>query len=116
MTLDEVLFPTIEHFDSGHVEVGGGHRLYYEQCGNPDGTPLVFLHGGPGGGIRPNSRRFYDPKVWRIVLFDQRGCGRSEPYAALEGNTTENLVADIEVLRRHLNIERWAVAGGSWGS
>jgi len=116
MNLDDVLYPAIEPFDSGHVPVGDGHRLYYEQCGNPNGIPIVYLHGGPGGGFRPHNRRYYDPSVWRVILFDQRGCGRSEPYASVEANTTEHLVDDIEVLRRHVGVERWAVTGGSWGS
>lgn len=115
-TLDEVLFPSVEPYDSGYLEVGDGHRIYYEQCGNPDGIPLVHLHGGPGAGFRPVNRRYFDPAVWRIVLFDQRGCGRSEPYAVLEANTTQHLVADIDKLRLHLDIDRWAVSGGSWGS
>jgi len=116
MNLDDVLYPAIEPFDSGHVPVGDGHRLYYEQCGNPNGIPIVYLHGGPGGGFRPHNRRYYDPSVWRVILFDQRGCGRSEPYASVEANTTEHLIDDIEVLRRHVGVERWAVTGGSWGS
>jgi proline iminopeptidase len=110
------LYPAIEPFDTGNLEVSERHTLYYEQCGNPDGKPVVFLHGGPGGGCAPTSRRFFDPDAYRIVLFDQRGCGRSTPHADLTDNTTWHLVADIERLRRHLGIERWQVFGGSWGS
>ncbi|MGO4386720.1 prolyl aminopeptidase [Microvirga sp. 2YAF29] len=115
-TLDEALFPSVEPFDSGYLEVGEGHRIYYEQSGNPEGIPLVHLHGGPGAGFRPINRRYFDPAVWRIVLFDQRGCGRSEPYAELQANTTQHLVSDIEKLRLHLGVGPWAVSGGSWGS
>lgn len=110
------LYPAIEPYDHGHLSVGGGHEVYYEQCGNPDGKPVVFVHGGPGGGAGADYRRFFDPAVYRIVLFDQRGCGRSRPYASLEDNTTWHLVADIEELRAHLSIEQWQVFGGSWGS
>lgn len=116
MNLDSILYPEIEPYDSGYVAVGNGHRLYYEQCGNPNGVPIVYLHGGPGNGFRPHNRRYYDPAVWRIILFDQRGCGRSEPYASLEANTTGHLVEDIETLRQYFGVERWAVTGGSWGS
>ncbi len=110
------LYPAIEPFDTGNLEGSERHTLYYEQCGNPDGKPVVFLHGGPGGGCAPTSRRFFDPDAYRIVLFDQRGCGRSTPHADLTDNTTWHLVADIERLRRHLGIERWQVFGGSLGS
>lgn len=110
------LYPEIEPFDTGRLEVSGLHTLYYEQCGNPEGKPVVFVHGGPGGGCNAKSRRFFDPKAYRIVLFDQRGCGRSKPYAELADNTTWHSVADIERLREHLGIERWQVFGGSWGS
>lgn len=110
------LYPEIEPYDSGFLPVSELHTLYYEQCGNPQGKPVVFLHGGPGGGSNPRCRRFFDPKVYRIVLFDQRGCGRSTPHAELRGNTTWDLVADIERLREHLEIGRWQVFGGSWGS
>ncbi|NII71557.1 proline iminopeptidase [Dyella sp. SG562] len=110
------LYPEIEPFDSGMLKVSELHTLYYEQCGNPNGKPVVFLHGGPGGGINPNYRRFFDPKVYRIVLFDQRGCGQSTPHAELTDNTTWHLVADIERIREHLGIDRWQVFGGSWGS
>ena len=92
------------------------HTIYYEQCGNAEGLPVVFLHGGPGGGIIPDYRRFFDPEAYRIVLFDQRGAGRSTPHASLEENTTWHLVGDIEKLREHLGLESWVVFGGSWGS
>ena len=110
------LYPEIEPYDSGKLRVSELHEIYYEQCGNPRGKPVVFLHGGPGGGIEPRHRRFFDPDAYRIILFDQRGCGRSTPYASLVDNTTWDLVADIEALRRHLKVERWQVFGGSWGS
>ena len=111
-----MLYPDIEPYDHGMLPVGDGHTLYYEQCGNPDGKPAVFLHGGPGAGCNAKSRRFFDPKRYRIVLFDQRGSGRSKPRAELKANTTWDLVADIERMREHLKIERWQVFGGSWGS
>jgi proline iminopeptidase len=110
------LYPEIEPFDQGMLQVSALHTLYYEQSGNPEGKPVVFLHGGPGGGTNSKCRRFFDPAVYRIVLFDQRGCGRSTPHAELEGNTTWDLVADIERLREHLGISAWQVFGGSWGS
>ncbi|MEM7206161.1 MAG: prolyl aminopeptidase [Planctomycetota bacterium] len=110
------LYPAIEPFDTGHLAVSEHHRVYYEQSGNPNGKPVVFLHGGPGGGASAEYRRFFDPAAYRIVLFDQRGCGRSTPYASLQDNTTWHLVSDIEQLRKHLGIERWQVFGGSWGS
>ena len=110
------LYPPIEPFETGYLDVGDGHRVYYEQCGNPRGKPALFVHGGPGGGGDRNARRFFDPRGYRIVTFDQRGCGRSRPLAALEANTTWDLVADIERLRRRLEIDRWLVFGGSWGS
>lgn len=110
------LFPALEPFDSGFLQVSPRHRLYFEQCGNPQGKPVVMLHGGPGGGCSPKMRQFHDPAKYRIVLFDQRGSGRSTPHADLVDNTTWDLVADIERLREHLGIERWQVFGGSWGS
>lgn len=110
------LYPEIQPYDSGFLQVDDRHRLYYEQCGNPNGKPVVILHGGPGGGCSANMRRFHDPRAYRIILFDQRGAGRSTPHADLVDNTTWHLVADIETLRRHLGIERWQVFGGSWGS
>ncbi|WP_158754290.1 prolyl aminopeptidase [Dyella sp. S184] len=110
------LYPEIEPFDRGLLKVSALHTLYYEQSGNPNGKPVVFLHGGPGGGTSPKCRRFFDPAIYRIVLFDQRGCGKSTPHAELTDNTTWDLVADIERLRGHLSIDRWQVFGGSWGS
>ena len=110
------LYPEIEPYDSGTLPVDGRHTLYYEQCGNPKGKPVVLLHGGPGGGSSAKMRRFHDPAKYRIVLFDQRGSGRSTPHADLVDNTTWHLVDDIERLREHLGIERWQVFGGSWGS
>jgi proline iminopeptidase len=110
------LYPEIEPFDSGMLQVDDRHTLYWEQCGNPDGKPVVILHGGPGGGCSPKMRQFHDPSKYRIVLFDQRGSGRSTPHADLVDNTTWHLVADIETLREHLGIATWQVFGGSWGS
>ncbi|MEV0854752.1 prolyl aminopeptidase [Nocardia fluminea] len=114
------LYPTIEPFEQGLLDVGDGQSMYWEVSGDPDGKPVVFVHGGPGGGTGPLQRRFFDPAVYRIVLFDQRGCGKSMPHiadgASLESNTTPNLIADMESLRAHLGIERWQVFGGSWGS
>ncbi|MCC6782062.1 MAG: prolyl aminopeptidase [Planctomycetes bacterium] len=110
------LYPPPEPFDSGHLRVSATHEIYYEQSGNPRGKPVVFLHGGPGGGTSPKLRGFFDPAAYRIVLFDQRGCGKSRPHASLEDNTTWHLVADIEALREKLGIARWQVFGGSWGS
>ncbi len=115
-TTQRSLYPEIEPFDSGFLKVSALHTLYYEQSGNPNGKPVVFLHGGPGGGTNAKCRRFFDPAVYRIVLFDQRGCGKSTPHAELTDNTTWDLVADIERLREHLAIGRWQVFGGSWGS
>ena len=110
------LYPEIEPFDSGMLKVDERHTLYYEQCGNPIGKPVVILHGGPGAGCSAKMRRFHDPEKYRIVLFDQRGSGRSTPHADLIDNTTPHLVADIEKLRMQLRIARWQVFGGSWGS
>lgn len=109
-------YPEIEPYDQGMLPVSPVHTLYYEQSGNPEGLPVVFLHGGPGGGTSPDYRRFFDPAAYRIVLFDQRGSGQSTPHANLEDNTTWHLVADIEQIREHLGIESWVVFGGSWGS
>ncbi|MGV6839952.1 MAG: prolyl aminopeptidase [Planktomarina sp.] len=110
------LYPHIDPFDSQMIDVGDGHVLYVEQCGNPNGQPVVVLHGGPGGGCSPWMRRFFDPSHYRVILFDQRGCGRSRPYASVEANTTWHLLQDIEHIRRHLRIDRWMVFGGSWGA
>ena len=110
------LYPPIEPYAEGFLEVGDGHRVHYELCGNPEGKPIVFVHGGPGGGCDPKSRRFFDPAAYKIVLFDQRGCGKSTPFACLDHNTTWDLVADMEQLRKSLEIDSWVVFGGSWGS
>jgi proline iminopeptidase len=110
------LYPAIEPYASGMLEVSALHSIYYEQCGNPNGKPVLFIHGGPGGGINPKVRRFFDPNHYRIILFDQRGCGRSTPHACLEENTTWDLVADMERLRAHLGLYSWQLFGGSWGS
>lgn len=116
MTQLRTLYPPIEPFDTGRLKVSLIHELYYEQCGNPKGKPVVFLHGGPGGGLVPEYRQFFDRAAYRIVLFDQRGSGQSTPMASLEENTTWDLVADIEKLREHMGIDKWQVFGGSWGS
>ena len=110
------LYPAIAPYATGRLSVSPLHELYWEESGNPRGKPVVFLHGGPGGGTDPKMRRFFDPKRYRIVLFDQRGCGKSTPHASLEANTTWDLVADIEALRIDRGIEKWLVFGGSWGS
>ena len=110
------LYPEIEPHRSGRLKVSDKHEVYWEESGNPNGKPVVFVHGGPGGGTDPKQRRFFDPAAYRIVLFDQRGCGKSTPHAELDGNTTWDLVADMEKVRAHLGIERWQVFGGSWGS
>ena len=116
MTQRRTLYPPIEPYKSGHLDVGDGHRLYWELCGNPAGKPAVFLHGGPGGGSSPDHRRQFDPARYNVLVFDQRGCGKSTPYASLEANTTAHLVADIERLREMAGFEKWLVFGGSWGS
>lgn len=110
------LFPEIEPYDKGFLELSAPHRMYYEQSGNPLGVPVVFLHGGPGAGANSTHRRFFDPAFYRIVIFDQRGSGRSQPLGEVRDNTTPLLIEDMETLRRHLGIERWFVFGGSWGS
>ena len=112
----EDLYPPIEPAQSGWLEAGDGHRLYFEVCGNLQGAPVLFLHGGPGSSSNPGHRRFFDPSFYRIVLFDQRGCGRSTPSGETHANTTADLLEDIERLRRHLGVERWLLFGGSWGS
>ena len=116
MTERRGLYPEIEPRGTGHLEVGDGHRLYWELSGNPDGKPVVFLHGGPGGGSSPAHRRQFDPARYNILVFDQRGAGKSTPYASLEANTTWHLVEDIETLRAHFGVDQWMVFGGSWGS
>jgi proline iminopeptidase len=110
------LYPPIEPVRTGTLKVSDQHEIYFEESGNPNGKPMVFLHGGPGGGSDPKTRRFFHPEKYRIVLFDQRGCGKSKPYASLEANTTWDLVADAEKIREHLGIAKWQVFGGSWGS
>jgi proline iminopeptidase len=112
----DVLYPPLAPYRSGLLDVGGGHRIYFEESGNPNGFPVLFVHGGPGSQTRPSHRRFFDPQFFRIVLFDQRGCGQSKPQALLADNTTAHLVADMERLRCHLNISQWLLFGGSWGS
>lgn len=112
----QYLYPPIEPFDQRMVDMGDGHRIYVEQCGNPDGVPVVILHGGPGGGCSPAMRRYFDPRIYRVILFDQRGCGRSRPTASVQDNTTWHLVADIERLRELFGIDEWIAFGGSWGA
>src|SRR3954466_11194425 len=109
-------YPEIEAHRTGRLRVSELHEIYYEESGNPKGKPVVFVHGGPGGGTEPKQRRFFDPSVYRIVLFDQRGCGKSTPHACLDDNTTWHLVDDMERVRTHLGIDTWQVFGGSWGS
>jgi proline iminopeptidase len=110
------LYPEIEPYHKDWLKTDGLHAIYYEECGNPTGSPVVFLHGGPGSGCNAGQRRFFDPKYYRIILLDQRGCGRSTPQGELQNNTTADLVADLEALRQHLNVNQWHVFGGSWGS
>ena len=110
------LYPPIEPYRVHTVSVSGGHRLYVEECGRADGLPVVFVHGGPGAACESYHRQFFNPEIYRIVLFDQRGCGRSTPHASLQGNTTQALVSDMEIIRTTLDIDRWVVFGGSWGS
>jgi len=110
------LYPSTAPFNTGRLAVSDLHEIYFEECGNPNGKPALLVHGGPGGGSNPTMRRFHDPEHYRIILFDQRGCGRSTPHAELEGNTTWDLVADMERLREHLGIDKWQLLGGSWGS
>lgn len=110
------LFPAIEPNASGHFQVSPPHSLYWEECGNPDGFPVLFLHGGPGAGFSAGHRRFFDPRFYRIVLVDQRGSGKSLPYAEIDGNDTQNLIADLEALRNFLAVDQWLLFGGSWGS
>ena len=110
------LYPPVEPFDQQVLDVGDGHKVYFEQCGNPDGVPVLVCHGGPGGGCSPAMRRFFDPQVYRVILFDQRGCGRSTPHASVEYNTVWHLVADMELIRDVLEIESLILFGGSWGA
>ena len=112
----QYLYPPIDPFNQRMLAVGQGHSIYVEQCGNPDGIPVVVLHGGPGGGCSPSMRRYFDPDKYRVILFDQRGCGRSRPHASVTDNTTWHLVADIELIRTTLGIDGWIVFGGSWGA
>ena len=113
---ERYLFPAIEPRASGHLALDGLHQMYWEESGNPKGVPIVFVHGGPGGGAGPAHRRFYDPNFWRIIVFDQRGSGRSKPLAEIKDNTTQHLIGDMERLRESRGIDRWVVFGGSWGS
>lgn len=115
-TASQFLYPPVDPFDQRMLDAGQGHRIYMEQCGNPDGIPVVVLHGGPGGGCSPAMRRYFDPAVYRVILFDQRGCGRSRPHASVLENTTWHLVRDIELIRTTLGISKWIVFGGSWGA
>lgn len=110
------LYPEIQPYEQGKLPVTDGHELYFEESGNPGGIPVLFVHGGPGGGTSEFNRRFFDPEKYRIILFDQRGCGKSRPHANIENNTTQHLVADMEALRGYLGIEQWLLFGGSWGS
>ncbi|MCG3173564.1 MAG: Proline iminopeptidase [Myxococcota bacterium] len=116
MTESRALYPDISPYHAGMLDVGDGHSIYYEECGDPHGIPVVFIHGGPGGGTSEKDRRYFDPARYRAILFHQRGCGKSTPFASLENNTTWKLVEDIEKLRGLLGVERWVVFGGSWGS
>lgn len=111
-----MLYPNVTPSQSGWLTREDGHEIYWEEVGNPDGIPVVFLHGGPGGGISANSRRFFDPQKYRVILHDQRGAGKSKPFGSLENNTTDHLIGDIEALRKDRGIDRWLVFGGSWGS
>ncbi|TCO73470.1 prolyl aminopeptidase [Rhodovulum euryhalinum] len=112
----QLLYPPVDPFDQRMLDVGDGHRIYVEQCGHPKGIPVIVLHGGPGGGCSPAMRRYFDPEEFRVILFDQRGCGRSRPHASVSANTTWHLVSDIETIRSTLGIERWVLFGGSWGA
>ena len=115
MSVQDFLYPAIEPFAVNHL-ISGQHHIYYEQCGNPQGKPVLFLHGGPGGGCAPMYRQYFNPQKYRMILVDQRGCGRSQPSACIEQNTTADLIADFEEIRRQLGINQWMLFGGSWGS
>ncbi|MGB2352984.1 MAG: prolyl aminopeptidase, partial [Candidatus Poseidoniaceae archaeon] len=115
-SIDDVLYPKIEAYATGMLSVSERHTIAWECAGNPEGIPVIVIHGGPGGGSQPSYRQYFDPQKWNIIQFDQRGCGKSTPYADLEDNTTMHLVSDIEALRKHFDIETWHVFGGSWGS
>lgn len=112
----KTLYPPIKPFAEYYLNVDSAHKIYVEECGEPSGLPVIFVHGGPGAGCTQDDRRYFDPTKYRIILFDQRGCGRSEPYGVLESNTTQDLVQDMEKIREHLGIQRWMLFGGSWGS
>ena len=112
----QFLYPPLDPFEQRMLDVGDDHRIYVEQCGRPDGVPVIVLHGGPGGGCSPAMRRYFDPNHYRIVLFDQRGCGRSRPHASVTANTTWHLLRDIELIRETLGIDKWIIFGGSWGA
>ncbi|EEB86159.1 prolyl aminopeptidase [Roseobacter sp. GAI101] len=112
----QYLYPPVDPFDQRMMDVGDGHTVYFEQCGNPKGIPVIVLHGGPGGGCSPSMRRYFDPEKYHVILFDQRGCGRSKPFASVTNNTTWDLVADIERIREALGISQWIAFGGSWGA
>ncbi|HEY7985551.1 MAG TPA: prolyl aminopeptidase [Methylophilaceae bacterium] len=116
LPVNSPLFPELEPYRTGFLAVSGTHSIYFEECGNPAGMPVVVLHGGPGSGCNPGQRRYFDPVYYRIILFDQRGCGRSLPPGSIEDNTTQHLADDMERLREHLNIQQWLIFGGSWGS
>jgi len=116
LTASDALYPSNEPFNQGRLKVSDLHEIYFEECGNPKGKPVLIVHGGPGAGCNPSMRRYHDPKAYRIILFDQRGCGRSTPHAELTDNTTWHLVEDMEAIRQHLGIDMWQLFGGSWGS
>ena len=116
MTAAQTLYPAIEPFDQRMIDVGDGHSVYFEQCGNPDGIPVLVCHGGPGGGCSPAMRRYFDPEIYRVILFDQRGCGRSKPHASVEYNTIWHLISDMQKIRELLEIDIWLLFGGSWGA